>query len=158
MIYYFAYGSNMDLKRVDGIGLKLDSIRASKLHGWKLVFNVIDNKSDGTGYANIVPDKNSIVEGLIYETDQISMKKLDYLEGYPRYYLKKKVVAVNDDGKPVECITYVGNQKMLERGLKPLRIYMKHLLSGKMFLSRGYLNKLKSVKTIKSIGEKRENT
>ncbi len=140
----------MDLARVEGLGLKFDSLRAAKLPGWKLVFNVIDNKADGTGYANIVPDKDSTVEGLIYELDHVSLKKLDYYEGYPRYYLKKKVVALNDDGERVSCITYVGNQKMIQRGLKPLRIYMKHLLSGKAFLSPKYFAKLKRVKTIGS--------
>ena len=133
MINYFAYGSNMDLKRVEEMGLKLASIHQGKLADWKLVFNVINNKQEGTGYANIVPAPGQTVEGVIYETDHESMQKLDYHEDYPRYYKKKHVLVTDDDGKKIDCITYVGNQKMLERGLKPLRIYMRHLLNGKLF-------------------------
>lgn len=150
MIYYFAYGSNMDLKRVEGMELHFSSIKAAKVHGWKLVFNVIDNKYEGTGYANIIPSPNSTVEGLIYEIDHSSVKKLDVLEGYPHYYLKKHVTAINnDDGSKISCLTYVGNQTMIKLGLKPLRIYMKHLLSGRIFMSKKYFEKLEHIKTIK---------
>ena len=149
MVYYFAYGSNIDLKRVEGMDLHFSSIRAATLHDWKLVFNVIDNKYEGTGYANIVPSKHRSVEGLIYEIDRSSIKKLDFLEGYPHYYLKKKITVVNnDDGAKINCLTYVGNQEMIEKGLKPLRIYMKHLLSGKIFMSNEYFRNLNHIKTI----------
>lgn len=149
MIYYFAYGANMDLNRIEEMGFHFSSIKAAKLHGWKLVFNVIDDKYRGTGYANIVPSPHSTVEGLIYELANSSLKHLDFLEGYPRYYIKKKVTATsNDDGAKIPCITYVGNQTMIKLGLKPLRLYMKHLLSGKIFMSKKYVEKLKHVKTI----------
>src|SRR3989344_1219273 len=118
MIYYFAYGANMDLKRIEEMGFHFSSIKAAKL-------------------------------------DNCSLKRLDFLEGYPRYYIKKKVVAINkDDGAKIYCITYVGNQTMIKLGLKPLRIYIKHLLSGRIFMSKKYFEKLKHVKTIKPGGHK----
>src|SRR3989338_1910702 len=149
MIYYFAYGSNIDLKRVEGMDLHFSSIRAATLHDWKLVFNVIDNKYDGTGYANIVPSPHSTVEGLLYEIDRASLKKLDFLEGYPHYYFRKKIVVINnDDSTKINCLTYIGSQKVIEKGLRPLRIYMKHLLSGKIFMSKKYFKKLNHIRTI----------
>jgi len=152
MIFYFAYGSNMDLKRIEKTGLHLASIRTGKLLGWKLVFNVLNNEKNKSGYANIVPSNGStgsnVVEGLIYETDRKSMAKLDHLESYPRYYLKKDVIVTSGDGEKIKCVTYVGNQKRVRYGLRPMRIYMKYLLNGQIFLSKNYFKKLSRVKTI----------
>ncbi len=148
MIHYFAYGSNMDLKRLEHMEIRFRSIIPGKLKGWKLVFNVIDNKYEGTGYANIVEDPESFVEGLIVETDRHSIRKLDWCEDYPDYYIKRRVEVVNFDGEKLRCMTYVGNQERIAEGLRPHKKYMKHLLNGKIFLDLNYYRHLARIRTI----------
>ena len=144
---YFAYGSNMDLKRLEDLEIHFKDMSAGRIKGWKLVFNVLDNKEKGTGYANIVPDPKGEVEGLIIDTDRESIKKLDWCEDYPDYYKKKKVIAINSDSKKVKCMTYIGNKKKITEGLFPNKIYMKHILKGKMFLDKAYFKHLRRLKT-----------
>lgn len=147
-MFYFAYGSNMDLSRIEDLGLHFQSIKTGVLPGWKLVFNVIDNAKDKSGYANISPDPKGKVEGLIIETNREAIRKLDWNEDAPDYYQKKKVLVLGPDRKNVECLTYVGNPKRIGKGLKPRKIYLAHLLDGRLFLEPDYLNRLKQVKTL----------
>jgi gamma-glutamylcyclotransferase (GGCT)/AIG2-like uncharacterized protein YtfP len=147
-MFYFAYGSNMDLSRIEDLGLHFQSIQKGVLPGWKLAFNVIDNAEDRSGYANITPDSKAKVEGLIIETNQAAIKKLDWNEDAPDYYQKKKVAVVGADGKKIECLTYVGNPKRLAKGLKPRKIYLAHLLDGRLFLEPDYLKHLERIKTL----------
>ncbi len=138
----------MDLKRIEDMELRLKSITYGYLPGWKLVFNVIDNKNNGTGYANILPDQNSHVEGLIYELDEASLKILDYYEDYPEEYNRQTVTVTNDDGLERECLVYIANPAVTKDGLKPHKLYLQNLLNGKLFLSPDYLEKLKKTETV----------
>ena len=147
-MFYFAYGSNMDLKRIEDLGLRLHSINFGHLPGWKLIFNVIDDPQDKSSYANIVPHPGSKVEGLIIETNGDGIKKLDWNESIPNFYRRKKVTVIGPKKRELECITYVGNPKRLARGLKPRRAYMNHLLNGKLFLHPKYLKKLEAIETL----------
>ena len=52
------------------------------------------------GVANIIPDSDSNVEGVIYETTDASIKKLDRYEGYPDHYRREEITLETlPDGK-----------------------------------------------------------
>ena len=85
---YFAYGSNMNKNRMIERGVKFDNLEGGVLVDYKLVFQefIKENEVDNI-FANVVPSKGDIVEGVVYEVKNI--KKLDYYEYVPRDYLKK---------------------------------------------------------------------
>lgn len=83
---YFAYGSNMDQERLEDRVGKVRRVGVSRLHGWKLTFNC------GQGarrFANIVMTgdyRNDMVEGVVYEMEDVQLKRLDGFEGNPYAY------------------------------------------------------------------------
>jgi gamma-glutamylcyclotransferase (GGCT)/AIG2-like uncharacterized protein YtfP len=86
---YFAYGSNLDINRLqDRIG-KVEVVSKHKLYGWRLVFNA------GQGhlcFANLqmTPQftANDYVDGVIYSVSSKQLKQLDQYEGAPRFYTR----------------------------------------------------------------------
>lgn len=77
MIWYFAYGSNLDISQMrDRVGDWRDSQRAH-LRGWKLTFNVSSSRWKGKA-ANIIETHNpkDIVYGAIYQITETQLKKL----------------------------------------------------------------------------------
>ncbi|MFQ6120788.1 MAG: gamma-glutamylcyclotransferase family protein, partial [Methanosarcinales archaeon] len=119
MVLYFAYGSNMDLDRIKSRGVVIKRRFSGILFGWKLLFNKIKDMSEGTGYANIISNKNSKVEGIIYEIDKQFIKNLDRAEGYPHHYTKKILIIKDKYGKKFDCIVYIANPEMIKDGLRP---------------------------------------
>ncbi|MEM0440945.1 MAG: gamma-glutamylcyclotransferase family protein [Candidatus Caldarchaeum sp.] len=105
-VWYFAYGSNLD---VDGMKKRVGQwhdLRPAKLKGFRLVFNVYSTSWRG-GVANIVEDPQSIVYGALYLLDEEQLEKLDRYEGVPHLYHRRKVM-VETDQTSVEAYVYVG--------------------------------------------------
>lgn len=149
MIHYFAFGSNLDVTRLQLRGFHVINLNPGMLKDWELKFNVSHDPSDGIGYANISPKKGAYVEGLIFETDVKSMKNLDDYEEYPILYLKKNVKVINSDGLEINCVTYVANPQKTKDGLKPTKDYLELILKGKKYLSEKYYDIIRNAETIK---------
>jgi len=145
---YFAYGSNMDRKRMEKRGVTIFSMQRARLEGFRLVFNKISSGSSNEGYANIVKDPDGAVEGILYEINDSDISKLDKYEGYPEHYRKIKVTVMLDNGQAVSAVTYVANPDKIRDGLKPSKEYLNHLLAAKDFFSPEYYKKLKATETI----------
>ena len=145
---YFAYGSNMNPERMKERGVNFLSRKRAILYGWRLEFNKEALRNPKEGYANIVKDENSFVEGCIYEIKEDDFKKLDKYEGYPEHYYRVEVKVRMDDGDEVDAITYVANPNKVKEGLKPSKEYLDHLLKGSDLLSDDYINKLKAIETL----------
>jgi hypothetical protein len=87
MVYYFAYGSNMDKDQMK------DRCPDSKEVGIGIIPNYrIDftrkSISRNCGVADIVKSEDGPVWGVIYEVSEEDFKKLDKHEGYPNCYTK----------------------------------------------------------------------
>ena len=145
---YFAYGSNMNPERMKERGIIFSKREYGILEGFRLAFNKIASRNPKEGYANITEDKNSKVEGILYEINDSDIEKLDYYEGYPEHYLKRKVNVKLKDGKVVSAITYIANPKKTSPRLKPTKEYLVHLIKGSDLLSSEYRNWLKNVETL----------
>ncbi|MDD5181840.1 MAG: gamma-glutamylcyclotransferase [Candidatus Nanoarchaeia archaeon] len=148
MVFYFAYGSNMDEARMRIRNIYYTNVYSGILRGWKLVFNKIDETLNGAGYANIIKSFKDHVEGVIYETDSKSIEKLNKFEGVPKHYEKINLKVKDKNDNEIECIVYVANILMTKEGLKPRKEYLAHLLKGKFYLSVEYHKILSNVKTI----------
>ena len=79
---YFAFGSNLDKKRlIERVGW-CKTVKAIKVKQYKLVFNI-------NGFANMqfTGNDNDFVEGVLYALDHDQLHTLDRYEGlYERYY------------------------------------------------------------------------
>ena len=150
MVLYFAYGSNMDeariMERLAGTMCKL--VSSGVLKGYCLKFNKVASEKQGVGWANIEPDKKSFVEGIVFETDESGLEKLDHVEGLVRGHYYRKEVPIETENGVVECWVYKANPSLTKEGLKPTKEYLNHLLAGKEHLSEAYYAKLAEIETI----------
>lgn len=93
---YFAYGSNMNRLRAQfRIPREFDLGRA-ELPDWRLVERL---------YADIVPARGKIVEGVLYRVCDGEIAALDRYEGHPEVY-ERMAVTVIWRGRPVRAWTY----------------------------------------------------
>ena len=145
---YFAYGSNMDPEQMKERKVNFSKRERAILKGWRLEFNKVASRNPKEGYANIVPDVEGVVEGVLYEIQDSDLKKLDECEGYPNHYYKIKVKVELDNGQKVEAITYIAQADKVKSGLKPTKEYLNHLLKGCDVLSEDYCKKLKEWETL----------
>jgi gamma-glutamylcyclotransferase len=142
---YFAYGSNMDFNRLNEREISFEFIGLGILEGYALKFNKIASKKSGIGYANIVSQKESKVEGLLFSIDNIEL--LDKFEGFPNHY-SKEIFKIQYLGNLIDAIVYVASIKRVSNNLKPEREYLNRLLTAKDFLSTEYLSFLENTETI----------
>lgn len=136
MLWYFAYGSNMDPQRMCArIGrwvLRVPGV----LQGWKLAFTKVAGRNPGEGYANIVPSPGGSVEGCLYRLAEAALDRLDRFEGAPTHYERRDVTVYRVNcGEAVKAVTYVARPERVKDGLTPAREYLEHLLAGADCLS-----------------------
>ncbi|HEX2069042.1 MAG TPA: gamma-glutamylcyclotransferase family protein [Actinomycetota bacterium] len=90
MSRYFAYGANMDprhmLERVPGASV----IGPARLDGYRLEFNVYSSEWDG-GAANLEPDPDGRVWGVLWELPDDQLSGLDAYEGHPVFFRREEV-------------------------------------------------------------------
>lgn len=146
---YFVYGSNMNQERMKQRGINFSLRKRAIIRGYRLEFNKLASRNPQEGYANIAPDEDETVEGILYEIPDSDLSKLDRYEGYPDHYNRIKVKIKLDDGQEMEVITYVAQPDKVRKKLKPSREYLNHLLKGaKGILTEVYYQKLESWKTL----------
>lgn len=145
---YFAYGSNMNLKRMEARGVRNSYGVKACLFGYKLKFNKNSTLMPGEGYANIVEEDKSIVEGILYEISQEGISNLDKYEKYPHEYDRILLNVRLINGIEHQAYVYIAQPDKTSDGLRPTRKYLNHLLCAKDLLSKDYLMKLSIQKTL----------
>jgi len=160
MVLYFAYGSNMDEKQMrkrmkDEMGWCCSDylvgncklIGRGVLKGYALKFNK-SASGPREGYANIVPEEGSVVEGIVFEVDDNGMKRLDCREGVSSSNYYQKLLPIETEKGEKKCEAYIACQGQVKEGLKPTEAYLKKLLAGKQYLSEEYYSKLSKTEKI----------
>jgi gamma-glutamylcyclotransferase (GGCT)/AIG2-like uncharacterized protein YtfP len=144
MINYFAYGSNMNDKRMTERGVNFLSKEKGILKGYRFIINKKSQKNSNIGFANIIRDDNSEVEGIIYEVSEDDILKLDKFEGYPKHYNRDTYIINNK-----KCVIYIANDNWTSvNELEATEEYKNHILEGKEYLSEQYYDKLLKIKII----------
>lgn len=147
-MYYFAYGSNMNPKR---LALRVDYENVPQkavLKGFRLAFNKIDYSTVGAGFANIVKANGSIVEGVLYQVRPEFMKVLDCYEGVPNHYRRVKLPVETKSGS-IDAAVYVATKAATGNKLRPRSSYWYHIAIGaRLYLSDDYYSKILGVKCI----------
>jgi len=89
MIYYFAYGSNLNhhqMTKIRCIGSKYS--KTFFLKDYKLIF-CHPNKLNKFGYGNVIKNKESETPGAIWKITRKHEEILDRYEGFPNTYQKE---------------------------------------------------------------------
>lgn len=150
LVWYFAYGSNMDMARLYDARLKPRGVPVrervlGRLSGWGLVFNKTWHRFSGGGAANIVPQEAGITYGTLNLMPSQGLDILDHYEGVAAGHYERRAVRVGmgETGEAVDAIAYVG-VKELDANLIPPRFYLNHLLAGRDLLPSDYTQWLAS--------------
>jgi gamma-glutamylcyclotransferase len=153
MIWYFAYGSNMNPARLADQRLKERAVQmgpriGGRLDGWRLAFNKIARSPEGAAAGNIVEAPGEVVHGTLNQMPDAGLAVLDIWEGVAGGHYKRRTVPVvrADIGETVEAVTYIALK--VGEGLRPTREYLGHLLAGKDLLPAAYWDKLKETPTL----------
>lgn len=104
-MYYFAYASNLNKKQMRERCPDSKPRLIATLPHHKLVFAGWSRKWRG-GSATIKRFSGERVFGAIYEISEQCLRQLDRCEGYPDVYNRFKVTVFDENGEPIEAITY----------------------------------------------------
>lgn len=141
---YFAYGSNMNENRMTSRGVNFIKKEKGVLKGYKFTINKKSFKNPNIGFANVIKDEKSEVEGIIFELNHDEIYKLDAFEGFPKHY-RREIHKINNK----DCIVYIANDPwIVNETLSTTEEYKNHILKGKEYLSENYYNELLKIKTI----------
>jgi cation transport regulator ChaC len=132
MFYYFAYGSCMcpvDLKRSLGENTHPYVIGPATLKGYRLGFYCYSRRRN-CGVLDVVSDRHSSVEGVLYQLPWRLSEPLDEREDVPRGGYRHEMVEINCRGqKYADVRTYVVVNKLTEE-LAPNDWYFNIVLRG----------------------------
>ncbi|MBU44087.1 MAG: hypothetical protein CMN76_12770 [Spirochaetaceae bacterium] len=137
-MYYFAYGRNMNQEVMKKRNVWSQHRRAAILEGWQLKFNKRSSSRPLQGYANIEPEDQSYVPGVLYRVDEQGISSLDQYEGYPEHYERRTVQVKDNWGQYHDAICYVANPDHVTEGLLPTREYLADLEQGVEVLGDKY--------------------
>jgi len=142
---YFAYGSNMSSKRLTERGVNFLSSEKGILKGYKFIINKKSQKMPDIGFANIIKDDTSEVEGIIYEINEKDLLLLDKFEGVKSNHYRRENHIINNK----ECVVYIANDSWTTKEeLQTTEEYKNYILEGKQYLSENYFQKLLEIKTM----------
>ena len=153
MVWYFAYGSNMNPARLSDQRLKERAVRmgpriGGRLDGWRLAFNKVARSPAGAAAGNIVEAPGEAVHGTLNEMPEAGLEVLDIWEGVASGHYERRAMQVvrTDTHETVDAVVYVALK--IGEGLKPTREYLGHLLAGKDLLPVDYWERLNATPTL----------
>ena len=125
-IRYFAYGSNLELRRFRRRCPGAVVVGRARLPEHQLAFTRYSRNQRG-GVADIVPQPGAEVWGALYEVDEACLAALDEYEGVPQAYRRETVRVIDDDGVEREAVAYVANRT---GQFAPSRAYLEIIARG----------------------------
>ena len=126
-------------KRLDWIPERERAI----LNNYLLVFDQSGFNKLHWSPANIQPQKDALVEGILYHLEENDLRILDF---YEKYYQRKDVEVILVEEKKISAVTYLA-MKSRAQGL-PTKEYLNYLLEGRNFLSTDYFSRLQQIRTV----------
>jgi cation transport regulator ChaC len=130
LVWYFAFGANMhDSAFIQRRGMRSLEWRVGRLEGYRLRFNLEGRPIGRAAPANIAPDPEGEVWGVLYQITQAAMVRLDVSEGVPGRRYRHLWMEVEDtDGERLAAMTYIAEGK--ERDGNPSLRYITLLREG----------------------------
>lgn len=152
---YFAYGSNMDWLQIKNRCPSAQFVRKALLKGYDFGFTR-KSKNRDCGVMDIVKADGEQVWGVVYQIDELDVRKLDQSEGYAPGRVKNAYQRIEcivyEDGdleKPITAMTYEVVEKAAATIL-PNQEYKALIVNGADYwrLPEDYINQLRLIVTI----------
>lgn len=122
---YFAYGSNMDAGQMRSRCPRASVIGVGKVSHYGLFFTRWSHSWD-SATADILPERNKEVYGVLYDLPQEDLKRMDQFADYPRSYIRQDV-GVDFQGAILPALTYVA---MRQGVFLPSKTYLERMIVG----------------------------
>ncbi len=154
---YFAYGSNMSLKRIHSRIANAKVFGVYLLKGYDLRFHMVGQDASAKCDAYKTNNPLDIIEGVVFEIDSNSLLKLDKIEGVGNGYDRVAVNVVGADGDVIVAMMYVA--KKIDESLLPYDWYKKHVVEGAKSagLSASYIAAIDKVAVVTDPDKNRSN-
>lgn len=112
-VWYLAYGANMhDSAFRERRGMRPLEWRPGRIKGYRLRFNLEGRPKGKAAPANICPDPEAEVWGVLYKITRRNLLHLDSTEGVPgRRYRPIWLAAEDIDGNSMTVVTYLAQGK-----------------------------------------------
>ena len=105
-MYYFAYGSNLNQKQMRERCPDSQPRFMATLPNYKLIFVGWSRQWRG-GVASLRSFRGEKAFGAVYEISDRDLRRLDSDEGYPGSTNRLNVTVFNEDGEPIQAVTYI---------------------------------------------------
>lgn len=144
---YFAFGSNLNLTRLQINCPSAEFTTIGILYGHRLDFDLFSTRWQGA-VADIVPAENCEVIGAVWSIDSRELLALDAQEGVQHQVYRRTELKVQpmDGVGDLQCISYTLVTK--KGGEMPSKLYLRVILEGarRIGLPKEYVLKLKAIK------------
>jgi len=127
-LYYFAYGSNMSLARLQARTPSAHPLGRYILRQHDLRFHKAGDDGSAKCDACFTGDDNDAVYGGLFRINAAQQPALDQVEGVGNGYEVKEVMVIGVDGALVQAFTYWATR--VDDTLKPYAWYVNHVLVG----------------------------
>ncbi|AWL11061.1 hypothetical protein HMF8227_00565 [Saliniradius amylolyticus] len=127
-MHYFAYGSNLSLKRIQA---RLDRVkRLGTYMAWdhQLRFHKLGQDNSAKCDIYYTGDPDHYVYGALYWVDHDDKAILDRIEGLDHGYQQKQIEVENTEGHRLQAFTYYATD--IQTDDKPFSWYHYHVLTG----------------------------
>ena len=111
LVWYFAFGANMnDSAFQERRGMRPVKWCPGYVKGYRLRFNLDGRPLGKAAPANIFPDENAEIWGVLYQITRAELIRLDSSEGVPgRRYRQLWLDANDTDGNKIKAMTYIAD-------------------------------------------------
>ncbi len=116
-MFYFAYAENMDIETLGDRNVTFEKIVTGRVRDFRLVFH--KPAADGSGLADLMDDRGSTAEGVIWDIPESNLDNLDIFEGVDKGHYRRMPITVQTSRGEMECVTY--RAAKFRSGLKPSR-------------------------------------
>lgn len=146
---YFAYGSNMSVRRLTQRVPSARALGVGTLDDHQLMFRK-KSRIDCSAKCDIAPSNGHAVLGVLFGIDHGEEQELDRVEGLGRGYRKKDVDVSDAAGRRARAFTYYADPEYVHATLRPYTWYVKHVVVGaeEAGLPADYINNLKGVESV----------
>ncbi len=146
-LYYFAYGSNMSVARLQQRTPSAIPVGICSLAGHQLRFHKRGRDGSAKCDAYATGGQKDLTWGRLYTLDVAEKPLLDQVEGLG-YGYEQKIIELELDGRQIDACTYVATD--VDDGLQPFHWYKHHVLVGarEAGLADEYLTMIENVESV----------